>query len=309
MFVRSSGSSRLASPTVFALLAVIVGVLSVRTACADTVVCGPITTNTTWNLAGSPYRLTCDVSVLNNAVLTIDPGVFVIFQPSTALVVQTGQLVAEGAFAQNISFKSDDATNRGAGVRVLPSFGGTVSIKFAGFFDLFYGVQISCCGINGPNPPVVIEDSDFQNNIVGVQGYAGGSQAQWSQVTRCIFVGNQTGIDTADKVVSNCSFFSNITAISNIERTSVSDCTFQANTTAISTAGNNYLVEVQRCTITNNINGIVRAATTRRCTITNNTIGATIVTPVIFECNDVHSNSQYNLQLQLGNSVAVANNW
>ena len=60
-----------------------------------TLVCGPINTNTTWNVAGSPYKLTCDVAVLSGAVLTIDPGVTVEFNPGTTLVVQDGRLVAE----------------------------------------------------------------------------------------------------------------------------------------------------------------------------------------------------------------------
>ena len=41
-------------------------------------VAGVINTDTTWNLAGSPYNLTADVLVRNGATLTIEPGVQVV---------------------------------------------------------------------------------------------------------------------------------------------------------------------------------------------------------------------------------------
>ena len=45
------------------------------TASVLTDVGGPITSSTTWDLAGSPYVVTSDVTVQNGAVLTIEPGV------------------------------------------------------------------------------------------------------------------------------------------------------------------------------------------------------------------------------------------
>ena len=63
---------------------------------ADTSVCGPITTDTTWNLAGSPYVVTCDVDVTNGYILTIQSGVVVKFNTGTALIVN-GTLISTGA--------------------------------------------------------------------------------------------------------------------------------------------------------------------------------------------------------------------
>lgn len=274
-----------------------------------TLVCGPINTNTTWNVAGSPYKLTCDVAVLSGAVLTIDPGVTVEFDPGTTLVVQDGRLVAEGAFAGVITFKSFDATNKGNGIRVSVPTGATASIKQADLQDLTYAVQLMCCGVPNPGPAVVIENCTFSNNIFGVQGYSGGVQSQWATIADSIFVGNVYAIDSADKFVTDCSFFSNTNAVHYVERMTIQDSDFQANDTAISTPGNGYQVEVLRCSITNNNNGIVRAPVVRRCTITGNNVGVLMNVQVPVECNDIHSNNVANLQIQGPVSLNVGNNW
>lgn len=70
----------------------------------NTDVCGPITSNTTWTLAGSPYIVTCDVQVINGVSLTIQSGVVVRFNLGTSLTV-SGTLIAD-----NCTFTSNDAT-------------------------------------------------------------------------------------------------------------------------------------------------------------------------------------------------------
>jgi hypothetical protein len=76
---------------------------------ADTYVSGNITSNTTWNLAGSPYIVTGNVYI-GNATLTIDPGVEVRFNPNTSLKVGhygTGTLIADGTEGNEILFTGD----------------------------------------------------------------------------------------------------------------------------------------------------------------------------------------------------------
>ena len=292
------------------LLAALAAGLFAGSARAQTLVpAQTFTSNVTFDLAGSPWIIDGDVHILNDAVLTINPSVVVKFSPGTSIVVQTGRVVAEAAFAQIINITSDDISNRGQGFRIVPGSGGSASFKYCDITQLNFAVQIQCCGVPGPFIPAVIEDCAFNNNLYAVQGYAGGSQAQWSQITRCIFVQNQYAIDSADKIVSDCDFYSNNEAISNIERMTIEDCDFQGNTTAISTPGNNYSVEVARCNIQNNINGIVRAPNTRRCTIANNQVGVTMTSPAILECNDIYQNDNWNLRILTNTSLNVANNW
>ena len=115
MFLRTSFTQKQFARVV---VGVVSGLLAAFTspASAQTLVCGPILANTTWDLSGSPWELTCDVSVLGGATLTIDPGVAVIFHPGTQLVVQAGNVVANGTPFSPISFSSLVVSNPGNGV-------------------------------------------------------------------------------------------------------------------------------------------------------------------------------------------------
>lgn len=53
-------------------------------------VCGTINTNTTWSSSGSPYIVTCDVTINPGVTLTIDPGTIVKFNPSRSLFMLQG---------------------------------------------------------------------------------------------------------------------------------------------------------------------------------------------------------------------------
>ena len=92
---------------------------------AVTGVSGPITTNTVWYAAQSPYEVTSDVTVDNAATLTIEPGVTVYMDPGTNLLVNSGALRAIGTSAQPIVFTS--AADNGTGT---PAAGNWGSLRF-----------------------------------------------------------------------------------------------------------------------------------------------------------------------------------
>ncbi|OQX09168.1 MAG: hypothetical protein BWK80_47170, partial [Desulfobacteraceae bacterium IS3] len=80
---------------------------------AETPVSGTISVNTTWTLSGSPYVVTGDVNFSNSAHLTIEPGVKIKFEPSTAIIVgygYKGSLSAVGTEASPIVFTSNLAS-------------------------------------------------------------------------------------------------------------------------------------------------------------------------------------------------------
>ncbi|MCX6035279.1 MAG: right-handed parallel beta-helix repeat-containing protein, partial [Chloroflexi bacterium] len=67
---------------------------------------GPINTNTTWTLAGSPYVVTSPVLVMEGVTLTIQPGVTVKFNSHKALQID-GELIAVGTSGSPITFTSN----------------------------------------------------------------------------------------------------------------------------------------------------------------------------------------------------------
>jgi hypothetical protein len=79
---------------------------------AETQVSGTISTNTTWDLAGSPYMISGNVYVYNTTMtptLTIEPGVEVNFSQSGSLIFDyrdpfSSKLIAAGTFEQPIIF-------------------------------------------------------------------------------------------------------------------------------------------------------------------------------------------------------------
>jgi parallel beta-helix repeat protein len=72
---------------------------------------GPIGTDTTWTLAGSPYIVTTSIVIAYDATLTIEPGVVIKFNPQLAIIIGSaswgnGNLVARGTTESPIIFTS-----------------------------------------------------------------------------------------------------------------------------------------------------------------------------------------------------------
>jgi RHS repeat-associated protein len=102
---------------------------------------GPISSNTTWALADSPFEVTSNVTVNSGSTLTIEPGVVVKFDAGTNLTILDGAtLTANGTSAAPISFTSikDDSVGgdlNGDGSATTPAAGDWDGIYIAGYKD------------------------------------------------------------------------------------------------------------------------------------------------------------------------------
>ncbi|UCE38511.1 MAG: right-handed parallel beta-helix repeat-containing protein [Thermoplasmata archaeon] len=91
---------------VLASFAVIISVECVIVKATTIVTGGSITTDTTWNISGSPYIITGDVTVVNGVNLTIEPGVEVKFDGYYSLIVH-GSIYAIGTEGNRITITSN----------------------------------------------------------------------------------------------------------------------------------------------------------------------------------------------------------
>src|SRR5437868_6905753 len=92
------------------ILYIVFFTLSGKFSSAQTNVNGEITSNTTWDLAGSPYIVQSDVTVDTLITLTIEAGVTVKFDAGTSLGVN-GTIRAIGSALNEISFGADTIGN------------------------------------------------------------------------------------------------------------------------------------------------------------------------------------------------------
>jgi hypothetical protein len=83
---------------------------------------GTYTTNQNWNFAGSPYHVTSTVTIDSGAVVTIAPGVEVLFNNTYSLIINDGAISAIGTKSQPIRFnKTTSAGNDWSAVEVRQS--------------------------------------------------------------------------------------------------------------------------------------------------------------------------------------------
>ena len=107
MTLAGASKIRVVGISSFILILLTVGALLADTENVEgnTNVCGGIFADTTWDLAGSPYVVTCDVVLSPGFTLTVDPGVTVQFDTNTGLEIR-GTLVAFGTSTDHIIFTS-----------------------------------------------------------------------------------------------------------------------------------------------------------------------------------------------------------
>jgi parallel beta-helix repeat protein len=118
---------------------------------------GPIVQNTVWTLVDSPFVVSKNVTVYNNATLTIERGVEVRFGGDFSIIVE-GQLIANGTQDRMITFTSN---------KYQPETGDWGSIEFRGArisLLAYCSVEYAKTGITMENSSVEIRNSVISNN-------------------------------------------------------------------------------------------------------------------------------------------------
>ena len=164
--------------------------LAPTSALSDEFVDGPITQDTTWTQANSPYVLTQDIVVQNDVTLTIEPGVRVEGSTGANLIV-LGQLIAEGTSSDPIVFTRQAGLDSWGGVQIAtdPAASEQTSITHARFSrakvalelflaaptlgDLKFTDNETAVEILSPDDtPLSLTDSRLWNNDVAIAGHA-----------------------------------------------------------------------------------------------------------------------------------------
>ncbi|MEM7370205.1 MAG: T9SS type A sorting domain-containing protein [Bacteroidota bacterium] len=160
---------------------------------SQTMVSGNISTNTTWNMAGSPYIVTADVIVDPMVILTIRPGVVVRFDAGTRMGVR-GFLRAVGQDTARIRFTANDTSATAgfwkgivvSGATRMENVVGTYAKKFLFLYDGGTNLSQVKGSIFSQNDTAMVFDGSYPDSL---------------HVWRCLFEKNRIGM-IADSTAS-----------------------------------------------------------------------------------------------------------
>ncbi|HIB23816.1 MAG TPA: hypothetical protein EYO22_03805 [Candidatus Poseidoniales archaeon] len=179
----------------------------------------------TWTAAGNPYLIDDMLVIMPDKTLTIEEGVVIEFTPTGWLDVR-GDLNVLGTAADPVLFTIDSAnatsTSQWGGIQLqTDDFDVDLVMRNAIVSRAMNGIFIACCHQGS----ILIEDSTFLNNNVGIHGYAGYDAI----INNVVFMNNTVGVASSDKDISNSTFVGNEFGISSAERTDVRYSLFENN--------------------------------------------------------------------------------
>ncbi len=299
---------------------------------AATSVSGQINSNTTWTLAGSPYKLTGTVFVSPGVTLTIEPGVNVDFN-MYFLQINGGTFIAQGTNDNKMVFYSSYTYNSVsiafASCTSWNESTGIGSIIENAVFNSAYVSIYSCSpkisnnyftnnrytSLNLSNSSSLVLNNSFDTQSTGiyVSSIVSGSPTISNNFVKCTSMGGY-GIN----VLSNNAYVSNnnvtgcylgvyatgnATITNNLIRNNTYGIYFSGNATnAALVAGN---------IVSNNSIGIlIGGGSIRDNTIGNNQIGLIVSTASAhISQNNIFGNPQYNLGMSTPNAVDASYNW
>lgn len=125
-----------------------IGVLPIFQSAEALGVEGVITDDTVWTVTDSPYEVISNVTIANGANLTIEPGVEILFETGSSLIVN-GSLYAVGTSVNRISFTSNKSSPVAGDWDGIRFYGDENSTLTTAFCDVKYasdGITVDSLG-------------------------------------------------------------------------------------------------------------------------------------------------------------------
>ena len=169
-------------------------------AVAQTNVSGFISSNTAWNLAGSPYIVVSNALLSHGYTLTINPGVIVKFNDSTALQID-GELIAIGTTEDRITFTSNQSTPAAGDWAkihfadtsvnaIFDTLGHYISGSIMKYCDVMYGGQLGFGEIHIVNSSPYFSQCRIRNSAsAGIYSWGNTFLVDSSSVKNCLNYG------------------------------------------------------------------------------------------------------------------------
>ena len=294
---------------------------------AATYVSGPISSDTTWTKANSPYRLTGTVFVNSGVLLTIEPGVIVDFYIYSIQV--TGTLNARGTTDNNIilfssvpsptsiyfasSVNWSESTGTGCIIEnsVLSSACISVnncSAKISN--NYFVNNRFTSISVSGGSVLILNNAFDCQATGISITSGYSASPTISGNFIKCNSGSSSYGINAgsnnayiSDNNITGCYTGVYATGNSTITRNLI-----RSNTYGISISSS--VARIENNIIANNTFGISGGGTVRNNTIGNNQVG--IVASIGYSNisqNNILSNTQYSIGMATSNPIDATYNW
>ena len=187
----------------------------------QTNVSGLINSNTTWDLAGSPYIVNGNLAVNAGVTLTIEAGVQVKLDSGKSILMN-GELIAIGSAGNEILFTSNAANpEKGDWGTLICSINATPAVYDAdGNYlngSILQHVILEYGGGNNTDGQVVIDGSPFMDHVISrfseTAGIFGESNTSYLQVLNSkIYSNNGKGLyikNGGDKLIENNEIYDN----------------------------------------------------------------------------------------------------
>lgn len=211
------------------LLLISIGFFSLTVAHAQTNVSGGIYTNTTWTLANSPYIVVDTVVVFPGVKLTIQPGVIVKVADNIRIEIRQSSLIAVGTSSDSITFTSNNISPTAGIWDALFFNGGNLTSKFK--YCNFLYANNAIHGDQATYDTLIIKNSNFKDNISGINGGTTGNWTIVPFIDSCSFINNTNyGMyGFLGGIINHCTFSNNQTGFQVEAYSLVVNCLFNSN--------------------------------------------------------------------------------